>query len=292
MKISLKILTAFAIVLVMTIVLGTASLISVSSLGDTTDEFAHTSIPSIYHLEEARRATITLEAYALEAVVADSRRQLDLIKPKIEQEHKNINELLDKFIELSPQYQEEVDSIKNCMKAVEIARDKVIAECEKESEDNKEAYSVYSHSYAPAFDMVTREISALSEKVMADVETTYAEGETLQSTTFVTIIAILIASLGVIAAITFVLTKLITKPLKEIEKAMLAISQGELFSASVNYNSKDELGMLANAAKETIFILQSIIPDIAYISRNIGEGRFNVDSSCTDVYVGEYSEIL
>ncbi len=293
MKISKKILTAFAIVLVTTFMLGIAALVSISSLSKTTDEYAHKSIPAIYLLEDARRSTITVECYALEAIVVTSQRELDAIKPKLEQEHTAIDNYLNSFLELSPQYQEEIDSIKNCMKAVVAARDNVLKECSS-GEDNsrKNAYSVYSHSYAPAFDMVTREITALSEKVTAEVEATYEEAEFLRTATSVSIVVLLVLGAGIIALMTFILTKQITRPVKEIEKAMEAISRGDLASAEITYISKDELGMLSDAARETVEILRSIIPDIANICRNIGNGKFNVESSCESVYIGEYNDIL
>lgn len=293
MKISVKILTAFTIVLLMTIVLGLASLVSISNISKTTEDYAKSTIPSIYKLEEARRLMSEGEVYALEATTTTSMRELDTIKPEINKVRTAIDEALNGFLEMSPQFSEEIDTIKKCMKAVEMAKDKVVTECANNADDGgKAAYSEYKHSYAPAFDMVVREITALSDKVVAEVDTAYAEAEALNKTMSVIVIGLIGASVAVIVLVTIILTRQITKPLKEVETAMQAISRGDLSSAEIRYRSKDELGVLSDAARETVETLQRIIPDIASMCRSIGEGKFNVESSCPNTYIGEYGEIL
>ena len=293
MKISAKILLAFTIVLIMTIILGVASLVSISRLSETTENYAKATIPSIYKLEEARRTMAQGEVYALEATTTTSMRELDTIKPEIEKVHTAIDESLTAFLEMSPQFSEDVETIRKCMKAVEMAKDKVLDKCSKNADDGgKAAYSEYKHSYAPAFDMVVREITALSDKVVAEVDAASAEAEALNRTMSVIVIGLIAASIAVIVIVTILLTGQITKPLKEVETAMQAISRGELSSAEIRYRSKNEFGVLSDAARGTVDILQAIIPDITNICRSIGDGRFNVSSSRPDVYVGEYGEIL
>jgi methyl-accepting chemotaxis protein len=74
---------------------------------------------------------------------------------------------------------------------------------------------------------------------------------------------------------------------------MNLIANGLLKEAdgTITYRSKDELGVLAHAARKVIRFFQNVLPSISDVCRNYGNGNFNCTCENYDSYVGETSEI-
>lgn len=69
--------------------------------------------------------------------------------------------------------------------------------------------------------------------------------------------------------------RLITKPIKQIESAMLRFSEGEL-DVDIPYTSKDELGKLANSMRAMSGNLKAYIDNISYVLGTISKGDMTV----------------
>lgn len=69
--------------------------------------------------------------------------------------------------------------------------------------------------------------------------------------------------------------RLITKPIKQIESAMLRFSEGEL-DVDIPYTSKDELGKLANSMRAMSNNLKGYIDNISYVLGTISKGDMTV----------------
>lgn len=84
----------------------------------------------------------------------------------------------------------------------------------------------------------------------------------------------------------------ISKPVKEIQGAMAALTGGDFNNATVTYSSKDELGSLSENVRELTMRLRDIILEISELLGEMGNGNFQVTSSKHDIYVGSYRDIL
>ncbi len=87
------------------------------------------------------------------------------------------------------------------------------------------------------------------------------------------------------------LTVLITKPVAEIKKAIVKISNGELDS-EITYQSRDEFGVMADAMRSTVEGLSTLISDSSYMYGELAKGNFNVHTNARDVYKGEFKPLL
>ncbi|MFA9465243.1 MAG: methyl-accepting chemotaxis protein [Velocimicrobium sp.] len=86
------------------------------------------------------------------------------------------------------------------------------------------------------------------------------------------------------------LTITITPPIKEIERAAKAMAEGNL-QVDITYESKDELGSLADSMRYTTQGINKIIGDIEYCLQTIGDGNFCFESNCSEDYIGDYVPI-
>ncbi|RGY96834.1 methyl-accepting chemotaxis protein [Clostridium sp. AM58-1XD] len=105
------------------------------------------------------------------------------------------------------------------------------------------------------------------------------------------IIVIMFLAAIIMAISTFmwaVITKGITKPVEEIQKVAKGMAEGSL-DLHINYESKDELGSLAESVRETIRNMKMYITEIENALQAIGKGQLNYKTK-TD-YKGDFIAI-
>ncbi|MEG1027529.1 MAG: methyl-accepting chemotaxis protein, partial [Oscillospiraceae bacterium] len=82
----------------------------------------------------------------------------------------------------------------------------------------------------------------------------------------------------------------VTKPLQEIEKASLDLSEGKL-DIEVDYKSKNELGVVADSFRKFTGNLKFIINDIIGLLNGMSDSDFTVKSQNADAYINSYEPI-
>ena len=100
------------------------------------------------------------------------------------------------------------------------------------------------------------------------------------------------ASLFLLALlIVAVLMKGLTRPIYELEKTAQAISNGNIQS-HVTYESRDELGTLADSFRKTSEVLSAVIQDISYLMNEMAKGNLDIRTRAENYYVGDFQAIL
>jgi len=293
MKIGAKIFSAFAIVIILALVLGFGSLTRISKLAEVADNYAHTTVPEITQLWTARRAVRQIEESALEATIVMTQAELDAVEQQLFEARQTFEDALNKFEALAPQFADKVANVHALMNDVTTHRDRLLAECAKFTEEgNAAAYSIYRNEYTAAFDAVVAEIVALSDEVYDDIELRYQNAVTVKNRSTVIVVAILIVLILVTLVMTGVLNSMLVKPIVEIEDAMKNVEKGDFDKVQMTWKSSDELGILSDEVRKTIGKLDIIIKDQAYLCHEMGKGNFHIRSEHADQYTGEYAELL
>lgn len=112
-----------------------------------------------------------------------------------------------------------------------------------------------------------------------------------QFNSIITLTILGIASLAISIAFAVTITRGITKPVSEIEKTAKNLEIGNL-NAEITYESKDEMGSLANSMKKSMMNLSHMIEDISYLLDEISTGNFQVKTKNEAGYVGEFRPLL
>lgn len=103
--------------------------------------------------------------------------------------------------------------------------------------------------------------------------------------------ALLAVSLILAFGMSLICTRAITRPMKKVEEAMGEMAAGSL-NITIDYESKDELGVLAQKMRFIANGISGIVADISYLLGEMAEGNFDVNSKVEDTYIGDYSPIL
>ena len=108
--------------------------------------------------------------------------------------------------------------------------------------------------------------------------------------TIVMIIAIVICTIAVLS-LALMLIKSITAPVAQVQEALVGFSKGKL-DVPVDFESKNELGVMCNALRTSQDVLTTVIGDECYLLEEMAHGNFDVHSKDTSVYVGALSSVI
>lgn len=156
---------------------------------------------------------------------------------------------------------------------------------------NAEATEVFFDQYQPLLLEVQDLLIQIDQVATQNADTNYAKSE--QNELWSTILLIAISVIAIIFTIILAayITKGLTRPIAEIEKAAADMSEGHL-NVSVSYQSRDELGSLSEKMRTLVNRLKDIINDEDYLLSQMAEGNFDVYSKVERQYVGDFHSIL
>ncbi|WP_373266456.1 methyl-accepting chemotaxis protein [Hungatella hathewayi] len=156
---------------------------------------------------------------------------------------------------------------------------------------NEEATALFFNQYNPTILEVRELMTAIDENSSALAENTFTKAH--RSQTIVKFLAVSVSAAALL--ITFILAiKLsvsLKKPIAEIEKAAIGMANGCL-DVEVSYESKDELGVLAENIRKMITNLKTIITDLDDLMSKMADGNFAIKTTAESSYIGNFENLL
>lgn len=156
---------------------------------------------------------------------------------------------------------------------------------------NEEALEVYNNEYEPTAQPLIQALKDLGSYAENNAVLTYKQADLMSIIS--TVVPILFSLFNLIQIIYFsrLLTKIFTTPINELESAAKSMAEGNL-DVVITYESKDELGVLAQSLNKVVQLFQTIIPDVQYCLGEMANGNFMVNSKCGESYIGSYAPII
>ena len=105
------------------------------------------------------------------------------------------------------------------------------------------------------------------------------------------LVLVFVFNLILFRTVTKNLTKALVEPIYELQAAVNKIKAGDL-DVKIAYQSKDELGELADGLREACEYINVVISDAGRVLGEMAEGHFDVTSDVKDSYVGDFEELL
>ena len=156
---------------------------------------------------------------------------------------------------------------------------------------NKEATALFFDQYNPTILEVRELLTAMDESTKELAKDTYMIAH--KSQTIVKLLAVAVSAIALF--ITFILSIRLSvslkKPIAEIEKAAISMAKGYL-DVEVSYESKDELGILAENMRRMITTLKTIINDLDYLMSKMADGDFAIKTKTEESYIGNFENLL
>ncbi|MBQ2830043.1 MAG: methyl-accepting chemotaxis protein [Oscillospiraceae bacterium] len=293
LKVGRKIQLSFGVAILMALVLAVGSIVSILQLRNITTYYAETLVDAVGTVEEARQDILRIESNVLEACLASKPETFERLEGEIAKYRTALQTAVNHISQLNPAVQGMIDKINEQLSHTAPIREQIFTEARKQTiAGDEKALELYLNSYMPEYDEVVAVLDELDGMIMADVEQNEAKAAKVGVMALVVAIVTAVALFAVNGAATVVLTKAVTVPVHEVEEAMEALAEGRLNEIDITYESKDELGSLADHMRATVAKFQTIVPDISRMCESYGKGDFNVRSGCVDEYCGDFRPLI
>ncbi|WP_252249853.1 methyl-accepting chemotaxis protein [Clostridium sp. ZBS13] len=153
---------------------------------------------------------------------------------------------------------------------------------------NQEALDLFREEGKPIMENITGLTDELLKTNIIDCNNVSNKLKVLSCIAIVVIISCIIISFIFTIVLAKYISKMIGNPIKDMLKIADEISQGNL-DVSIESNSKDEVGELAEAFSKMVRALKAYIDDIENVLGNISNGNLNVETEVD--YKGNFIEI-
>ncbi len=169
-------------------------------------------------------------------------------------------------------------------------RDSVIKSTES-SKDVSRNIALYRSRVADSSNAVRDTLNTMiSDKSRIGLEKSNELTQSMQVLRVVMIVMIVV-SFGIALLLAYIIARGISKPILQIEQAAVQMAGGSL-NIDIEYESKDELGHLAEHMRILTGKTKTIIQDIQHVLHQLSIGNFLVNSGCLENYSEDYLPIL
>ena len=288
MKISTRLITAFTIMVALLIVTGVTSLIMISNVGNSLQQFHDNNYQTVTNVWSARYNLFAMRASILRSLVDKDQATIDECLVNAQNYHAAAVESTAKLKDTYLGDLSQIDSAVSKLNALTTDLEKVRTYAKA---GNTEAgYDLYNNQVIPAIESARAILIDVAEgantRAVARVESAAA----LTRTATIVVVAIIVVSTALGIFLALYISNTITKPVTEMQQASQEVAAGNL-DASITYESQDALGQLADNLRGLTQTFRSIINDVDYQLSSMGNGNFAVQSQAPNVYVGQYSRL-
>ncbi|WP_395548861.1 MULTISPECIES: methyl-accepting chemotaxis protein [unclassified Lacrimispora] len=289
LKIGKRIGLAFGAILVLFLLVSTISVISLrQNNGKFVDFFNNGHQIDVQTLEMRRDIQSAAKNVGYATMSLDLKttgEYIDAAEADLEAFHSKIQFLRENY----QGDQSLVDNIENTLNEAEPYKDQVFGLARENK--TRQAADIFFASLDPYFTKVQEDLVGISNTADERAVANYNNAQQMAKFTQIAVIAMQI--LAVLATLGFSLftTKSIVAPVKEIERAAGEMSRGSLH-IQLDYQSKDELGALADSMRTTISNIGNMIDDISNLLGALAIGDFQVASKHQEQYILDYEPIL
>ena len=156
---------------------------------------------------------------------------------------------------------------------------------------NEEAFDIMEDQYAPILDEMAATLDQITNTVGEKAQGMVDDSNRAVKTSIILVAVLLGGSVLAAVFLGIFISNSIRKPVNEIEQAAEAMANGDL-SATIAYESRDELGHLSESMRTTMRNIKTVIEDAGRILAEMAAGNFNINTRAEEHYVGEFQILL
>ncbi|MGG1450500.1 methyl-accepting chemotaxis protein [Bacillus licheniformis] len=224
---------------------------------------------------------LDLDTYKFELMVTKDNDRNDTLQKNIKEKNEENNTLMEKIdqLKLMDNVSEKYESFKSEYKKLQDISSQMLSLAVKN--ENDKAYDVYLKEMEPQRETVNQLIEDI-QTLNADNAKTIYQRDSKEAGSIITLLIIVIAaSLVLSISIGLLMTRLITKPIKDIQALFAETEQGD-FTVKGTYQSKDELGLLTASFNKMVAGVRSIIETVGETSHQVASSSQELSASADE----------
>ena len=286
MKIRTKLLVSFGIVLLLTAIIAFSSMTELKKANQKLDDFVAGSLAVNDAVANNRIYTNIAARDLRDMVIAET-----VSSDKVENVETNINKIKENFTtleELGILDEQELAAYKQAMEEWFVIGDEVIAELK--SGDIESARYIILNECSPALNKVVELVKPLNATTQEIRTQTVEDSMRTTNRALIFLLVLTIVSIAIAILISLKVTSVIVKPLRAVETAMVGVSEGNM-SQTIEYHSKDEIGVLIESVEQTCSGLEEVVKDLTRLMDEMAKGNFDLKAEA-EIYKGDFYPIL
>lgn len=286
LKVRSKLYLAFGMVMIFYIISIIAGSVGIGSVARGLKDFYNTPYPMVHAALDAQSSTRLVRQHILEAVLAedDAARQASL--NKADEGVVKLNSAISNLKEAYKGDASLLQSIETAFSATGTARTEAMELIAKGA--LQESLTVVNGDYANASTELQGYLNNVITQAEQDADEYYNSGLSTQKICTLALIILAIVSIILTLLLSTSITRQLVKPIAEIKTAVNAMAKGDMHT-KVTYESKDELGALAEDLRFVLRTLASYIEHICSRLDSLADGDLTVRMDMD--YLGEFASI-
>ncbi|MCY7777990.1 methyl-accepting chemotaxis protein [Bacillus haynesii] len=224
---------------------------------------------------------LDLDTYKFELMVTKDDDRNETLQKNIKEKNEENSTLMEKIdqLKLMDNVSEKYESFKNEYKKLQDISSEMLSLAVKN--ENDKAYDVYLKEMEPQRETVNQLIEDIQTLNADNAKTIYQRDSKEAGSIITLLIVVIAASLVLSISIGLLMTRLITKPIKDIQALFAETEQGD-FTVKGTYQSKDELGLLTASFNKMVAGVRSIIETVGETSHQVASSSQELSASADE----------
>ncbi len=278
LKIGAKLLVGFGIVLLIMLGSIALSMISINTVSKQVDLYGQYTLPNNNSLWLIRRNTVSAQRYLARAFLetdidavtkmvesANSDGALILKELEAYTNNQRNHDRDDKLAEVKALFDEVCD--------VRLHITDLLLQNTKSSRE--EAYGLFTNNYIPTFDKIVEILVDFSDSAAKNAEQQKIDAQAAKDRAWLLAFICSGAAIFFVIVIVILIRSSILKPVKEIMRVYAEMAQGNM-SVQVDYESRDELGLMAKLIQKANNMQSTILRDVIHKFSLIAQGDMRI----------------
>lgn len=288
MKVRSKLVLGFGLILILFSLATWMSSGAMSTMNKMIGQFDEDAYQVMERVDEVKYNVEASSAITAQMVLAVTQKDVDALYAEYQAHTQNLVNDLTYLLENYPEYQNQVKIFRGLTSSSDELSRRIYS---LSLTDKETAQRLYKNELLPAAQKASEALGTIDEAVQQQKTALLQNSVTRTKYTQTIILLVTAASFGVAIVMGLAIIRMITKPLHEIEKAAHSMAEGDL-NVEITYQSRDEIGSLAENMREMTRGYHSLINDISYMVEAMSKGDFCVNTQDETAYKGDFAPIL
>ena len=292
MKIRMKLLVSLAVIIVATLVLGITAFVSTGHINNQVNIFAQKAVPNTKYSQQIRLQVEKVQVSMLRALIETDISLISNELKNIDADIAEMNNLISLYKQNASVDGELFVSLENAFKQTANARQQIETLLETNDEEmNMKAYQIYKNDYENALSSVDTALNTILNAQQDVIQKQVEDSNRIKGTVTFAIVVILVVGILIAIFMVITLSRLILTPVNEVLYAMSEMSKGNVHT-TLEYESRDEFGEMANSVRSSIETLSEYIDRISDVMHKMSEGDFIIErAKDKEAFKGDFSGI-
>ena len=291
LKIRSRMLISYFIIVLLLLIVGITSIVMLNQSSKRLQNFYDMQFKTVSLAMDARRTVFSARGNILSTIVEYS----DEAYANAQSDFNYIYTLVDELKEIEQKLtgssggSSQLSTVEGNLNQASSYLPQILDLAAQQKDDD--ALALYKSNYKPYMDASRDILASLCETSETNALANVEEGERLAGIADMIVIGLIVAAVVISVILAIFMSDSVRRPVEEMRQVASRVCKGDM-NVEITYQSRDELGEMADNLRSMTEVVKVLIGDISYCMEELAHGNFTVKSRHSEAYIGDYSDIL